>query len=238
MGEPDQLSRDDPGVAAALAGRAPLRAGEVLRSAAESLGGSKRWILLGMLVWLTLALLATLLGLLLGLSDVVAGSLSVIATAPVTLALTMYAVRRVAGVPTDLAALLAYRPALGHAVVVLLMASLVLAGAEALLGTTWSVPVALAYGLLSAQAVFLVADRGADAFTAIAWSVRASLHVLPALVLVQFALAALVLVGTLAFGIGLIWAAPFAVLALGAVSLRLFGTRALDARERSRHDLQ
>jgi uncharacterized membrane protein len=140
--------------------------------------------------------------------------------------LTMYAVRRVAGVPTDLDAVTAYRPALGHAVVVLLLASFVVSGAEALLGPALSLPAAMLYGLLTSQALFLSADRGVDAFTALGWSARASLRVLPTLLLVQLMLAGVVLLGALAFGIGLVWAAPFAVLTLGAVSVQLFGTTA------------
>ncbi len=217
----------DPALAAALAGEVPLRLGDVLRLAAASLRGAKRWILLGMLVWLSVALFATLLGLLLGLSEVVAGSLSVIATAPLTLGLTMFAVRRVAGVGSDLGTLLAYRPAIGHAVVVLLLASVVFSATEALLGSTWSLPVMLVYGLLTGQALFLIADRGVDAFTALGWSLRATLPVLPTLLLLQLVLAGIVFLATLALGIGLIWALPFVVLAMGAVSLRLFGTSAL-----------
>ena len=226
MSASDERVTNDPGLSAALAGQAPLQLGDLLRRAAAALGGAKRWVLLGMLVWLSVAVVATVFGLMLGLSDLVAGSVSVIATAPVTLALTMYAVRRVAGVPTDVQTLMAYRPAIGHAVVVTLLASLVLTVSEALVGPTWSLPLALLYSLLTGQALFLVGDRGVDAFTAIGWSVRASLPVLPTLLVLQLTLAAVVLLGTLAFGIGLIWAAPFAVLALGAVSYRLFGTRA------------
>ena len=226
MHEREETTTHDPRLAAALAGGVPLRLGQLLRDAGAALNGAKRWVLLGALAWLSLAVLASLLGLLLGLGEVIAGSLSVIVTAPVTLALTMYAVRRVAGVPTDAEALLAYRPALGHVVVVLMLASLVVAGAEALLGPVWSLPVALLYALLSGQAVFLAADRGADAFTAIGWSVRASLPVLPTLIALQLTVALALVVGTLAFGIGLIWAVPYAALALGAVSWRLFGTSA------------
>ena len=226
MSRGDERVTNDPGLAAALAGQAPLHLGDLLRSAAAALRGAKRWLLLGLLAWLAVAVVATLFGLALGLSDLVAGSLSVIATAPVTLALTMYAVRRVAGVATDSDALMAYRPAIGHAVVVTLLASLVLTATEALVGPTWSLPLTLLYGLLTGQALFLVADRGVDAFTALGWSIRASLPVLSTLLLLQLTLAGVVLLGTLAFGIGLIWAAPFAVLALGAVSYRLFGTRA------------
>lgn len=217
---------DDPQLAAALAGRAPLHTRDVLATGWGALPGAKRWLLLGMLVWLAVAVTATTVGVLLRLPEAVAASLSVIATAPVSLALTMYAVRRVAGVPTDLEALQRYRPALAHAVLVLMLASLVFTAADALLGPSIGAAVSLLYGLLTGQALFLVADRGADAFTAIGWSVRASLPVLGTLVVVQLALALALVLGALTFGIGLIWAAPFALLSLGAVSYQLFGTRA------------
>lgn len=230
MTTPPKRTTIDPGLAAALAGQVPLPLGDLMRQAGVALRGAKRWILLGLLTWLSVALLTTLLGLVLGLSEVVAGSLSVVATAPVALWLTMFAVRRLAGVQTGARDLLAYRPALGHAAVVLLLASLVLSGAEALLGPLWSLPVALLYGLLTSQALFLSADRGVDAFTAVGWSVRACLPLLPALLVLHVLLSAIVLLGALTLGIGLLWAAPFAVLALGAVSLRLFGTTAAAAR--------
>lgn len=219
-------THDDPRLADALAGRSPLALGAVLGDAWRVLRGAKRWVLLGMLSWLGVAFLATLVGVALRLPEAVAASLSVIATAPVTLALTMYAVRRVAGVPTSRDDLLAYRPSLAHAVVVLLLASLVITVSDALLGPVVGTAVTLLYGLLTAQAVFLVADRGVDAFTAIGWSVRASLPVLFTLLLVQLSIAGAILLGTLALGVGLIWAAPFALLASGAVSYHLFGTRA------------
>lgn len=215
---------DDPGLAAALAGTAPLRAGALLRDALRVLRGAKRWVWFGLLAWLSVAIAAAVLGVVLGLPEALAASLSVIATAPVSVAITMYAVRRVAGVSTDAAALQAYRPALGHAVVVLLLASLVLSAAEAVLGPVWSLAVALPYSLLTGQALFLVADRGTDAFTALGWSVRASLRVLPTLIVVQLLIAGMALLGAVTFGIGLIWLAPLAVLTLGAVSYRLFGT--------------
>ncbi len=225
---PDQttMNDDDPGLAAALAGRAPLSIRELLRDGVQALRGAKRWVWLGLLAWVSVAIVAAVLGVVLGLPEALAASLSVIATTPVSVALTMYGVRRVAGVPTDASDLQAYRPALGHAVVVLLLGSLVLNAAESLLGPAWSLAVALPYSLLTGQALFLVADRGTDAFTAIGWSVRASLPVLPTLLAVQIVLAGLALLGALTFGIGLIWAAPLAVLTLGAVSFRLFGTRA------------
>lgn len=222
----DAPTNDDPGLAAALAGRSPLRVGEVLRDGVRALRGAKRWIWLGVLAWGSIAVVAAVLGVVLGLPEALAASLSVIATAPVSVALTMYGVRRVAGVPTDANDLQAYRPALGHAVVVLLLGSLVLTAAETLLGPAWSLAVALPYSLLTGQALFLVADRGTDAFTAIGWSVRASLPVLPVLLVVQVVLAGLALLSLVTLGIGLIWAAPLAVLTLGAVSFRLFGTRA------------
>lgn len=219
-------SDDDPQLRAALAGSVSLRIGDLLGIGWQSLAGSKRWLLLGMSIWLAVAVTATTLGVLLRLPEALAASLSVIATAPVSLALTMYAVRRVAGVPTDLAALQRYRPAIPHAVLVLMLASLVITASDALFGPGFGAGVSLLYGLLTGQALFLVADRGVDAFTAIGWSVRASLPVLFTLVLVQLALALALALGALALGIGLIWAAPFAMLTLGAVSFRLFGTRA------------
>ena len=219
-------TNDDPGVAAALAGRAPLRVGETLRDGVHALRGAKRGVWLGLLAWVSIAIVAAVLGVALGLPETLSASLSVIATAPVSVALTMYGVRRVAGVRTDASDLQAYRPALGHAIVVLLLGSLVLNASEALLGPAWSLAVALPYSLLTGQALFLVADRETDAFTAIGWSVRASLHVLPTLLAVQVVLAGLAVLGVLTLGIGLIWAAPLAVLTLGAVSFRLFGTRA------------
>lgn len=228
MPHPQNVS-DDPGLAAALEGRAPLRVGELLGDALRAMRGAKRWVWFGLLAWLSVAVAAAALGVVLGLPEALAASLSVLATAPVSVALTMYAVRRVAGVPTDADALQAYRPVLGHAVVVLLLASLVFSAAEAALGPVWSLAVALPYSLLTGQALFLVADRGADAFSALGWSVRASLQVLPVLVLVQLAVAGMALLGALTFGIGLIWLAPLAVLTLGAVSFRLFGTLAAAA---------
>lgn len=216
---------DDPRLALALAGQAPLHIRDLLASGWRAAAGYKRWLLLGMLAWLAVAVTATAIGVMLRLPEAVAASLSVIATAPVSLALTMLAVRRVAGVPTDLEALQRYRPAIPHAVLVLMLASLVITVGEALLGPSLGAAVSLFYGLLSGQALFLVADRGVDAFTAIGWSVRASLPVLWTLVVVQLALALALIAGAVTFGIGLIWAAPFALLTLGAVSYRLFGTR-------------
>lgn len=226
MPDATRSTDDDPQLAAALAGRAPLRTRAVLATGWGAVPGSKRWLLLGMLLWLAVAVTATALGVVLRLPEAVAASLSVIATAPVSLALTMYAVRRVAGVATDLEALQRYRPAVAHAVLVLMLASLVVTAADALLGPSIGAAVALLYGLLTGQALFLVADRGVDAFTAIGWSVRASLPVLGTLLVVQLTLALALVVGAVTFGIGLIWAAPFALLSLGAVSYQLFGTRA------------
>jgi hypothetical protein len=226
----DTPATDDPGLTAALEGRAPIRVGALLRDGLEALRGAKRWVWFGLLAWLSSAVFAALLGVVLGLPDALAASVSVIATAPVSVALTMYGVRRVAGVPTDVNDLQAYRPALGHAVVVLLLGSLVLSVSDALLGPLWSLAVALPYSLLTGQALFLVADRGTDAFTAIGWSVRASLPVLPTLLAVQIVLAGLALVGVATLGIGLIWTGPLALLTLGAVSFRLFGTRAAAGR--------
>jgi|GEM_PF-2003814 len=222
----EPLYPHDPQLSAALAGQVPLRVGDVLRSAWRVVPGAKRWVLLGMLAWLGTAVFATIVGVALSLPEAIAASLSVIVTAPVTVALTMYGVRRVAGIATDREALLSYRPTIAHAVIVLLFASLVITVSEALLGPTLGTSVALLYGLLTGQAVFLVADRRVDAFTAIGWSVRASLPVLFTLLLIQLTIAGAVALGALALGIGLIWAAPFALLALGAVSYQLFGTRA------------
>jgi hypothetical protein len=216
---------DDPRLAAALAGRAALDLRSVLGVARERLRGSKRVLLVALLAWLAVSWIVGVVTWVLGLGELASASVGIVATAPLSLGLTMMGARRAAGHPAELATLGRYLGATGHAAVVLLLALLVLTAAEALLGPVLSLVLVVAYSLLTSQALFLVADRRMDALAAVAASVRTVRHVLPTVLVLHLALAALLLLAALPFGLGLIWAAPFAVIALGAVSVSLFGVR-------------
>ncbi|MDF1523156.1 MAG: hypothetical protein P1P87_10100 [Trueperaceae bacterium] len=78
-----------------------------------------------------------------------------------------------------------------------------------------SLPLALTYALFAGFAPYLVADRGMDAFAAIATSFRLVRHRWGALLVLRLQLGALLALAALPLGLGLIWAGPYAVAALG-----------------------
>lgn len=205
---------DEP-LAHALAHGYALDLPTVLRRAAAVLRGSKRVVLLGALAWLGVTWFVGLLGFALGLADLVAASLGVLATTPITLGLLMVGVRRARGEAVAPADLWAYGGATGRGAVVLLVNLLVLNAVDALLGPV-GLPLALAWSLFAGFAPYLVADRGMDAFAAFGASVRLVRHRWGALLALQLGLGVLLALAALPLGIGLIWAGPYAVVAMGA----------------------
>lgn len=206
----------DDALARALAEGYPLDLPTTLRRAAAALRGSKRVVLLGALAWLAVSFLVGLVSVGLGLSDLPAASLGALATTPITLGLLMVGVRRARGEAVAPADLWAHTGATAQGAIVLLTNLLVINLAEAALGPVWSLPVALGYALFAGFAPYLVADRGLDAFAAIRASFGLVRHRWGTLLALQLVLGVLVAVAVLPLGIGLIWAAPYAVVALGA----------------------
>jgi hypothetical protein len=134
------------GLATSLEFGYALTVGGVLRAAAAALRGSKRVVLAGAAAWLGVTWLVGAVTLALGLGELVAASLGVLATTPLTLGLLMVGVRRARGEDVALGDLLAHRGATAQGAIVLLANLLVLNATEAILGPVWSTPVVLAYG--------------------------------------------------------------------------------------------
>ncbi len=193
-----------------------LDLGAVLREGRAALAGSKRVVWTGLLAWLAITWLVGLVTLALGMGQLLAASLGVLATTPVTVGLVMVGLRRARGHPVTLTDLVAYRGATAPAAIVLLTNLVVLNGAETWLGPVASLPVTLGYALFTGFALFLVADRGLGGFAAIGTSFRLVGHRWLKLWVLQLALALLLLVAALPLGLGLIWAAPYAVVVMGA----------------------
>ena len=76
--------------------------------------------------------------------------------------------------------------------------------------------IVLGYALFAGFAPYLVADRGLDGFAAIATSFRLVRHRWGALLGLQVLLGLGLALAALPLGLGLIWAGPYAVVALGA----------------------
>jgi hypothetical protein len=203
------------GLATSLEFGYALTVGGVLRAAAAALRGSKRVVLAGAAAWLGVTWLVGAVTLALGLGELVAASLGVLATTPLTLGLLMVGVQRARGEDVALGDLLAHRGATAQGAIVLLANLLVLNATEAILGPVWSTPVVLAYGLFAAFAPYLVADRGMDGLTAIATSARLVRHRWGALLALQVVLGLGLALALLPLGLGLIWAGPYAVVAVG-----------------------
>lgn len=193
-----------------------LDLGDVLQRGRAVLRGSKRVVLTGVLVWLGITWLVGLVTFALGLGELVSASLGILATTPITVGLLMAGVRRARGATITIADLFAYGSVTAQAAVVLLTNLVVLNLAETLLGPWASLPVTLAYSLFAGFAPYLVADRGMDGFRAIASSFRLVRHRWGRLFLLQVVLAALLVAAALPLGLGLIWAAPYAVVVMGA----------------------
>lgn len=193
-----------------------LDLGTVLRRGREMLSGSKRVVWVGLLAWLAITWLVGLVTLALGLGQLLAASLGVLATTPITVGLVMVGLRRARGGPVTLNDLVAHGGVTAQAAIVLLTNLLVLNAAETVLGPFASLPVTLAYALFSGFALFLVADRGLSGFAAIATSFRLVGHRWVKLLTLQLALALLLVLAALPLGLGLIWAAPYAVVVMGA----------------------
>jgi uncharacterized membrane protein len=92
-------------------------------------------------------------------------------------------------------------------------------------GALASLPIAVAYGLFTSLALFLVADRGLGAGGALRASVQLVRHRWPTLLLLQLVLGAGLALSLLPLGLGLIWAGPFAIVASGAVYVRAVGLK-------------
>ncbi len=200
----------------AVRGGFDLDVGALLRQARGALPGSKRVVWVGVLAWLGSTWLVGLVTLALGLGQLLAASLGVLATTPFTVGLVMVGLRRARGDAVTVGDLVSYGAATPRAAIVLLTNVIVLNVAESLLGPVASLPVTLAYALFTGFSLFLVADRGLGGFAAIAASFRLVGHRWAKLLLLQLLLAALLLVAALPFGLGLIWAVPYAVVAMGA----------------------
>lgn len=199
---------------------------ELLRDAARALRGSKRVVWAGVLAWLAISVAVAAVTWALGLGDMVSAALGVLATAPVTVGLSMVGARRAAGLAVSLADLGAYRAATGHAAIVLLIHLLVVVGGEAATGPVGSLLLSTAYGLFASLALFLVADRGLSGPRAIVVSAQLVLARWPTLLALQLVLAGALAVAALPFGLGLIWAVPFVLIAQGAVYVRAVGLSA------------
>lgn len=215
MDRSDPPSAADP-LAHTLAHGYALDLGTLLRSSAAALRGSKRVVLTGAAAWIAITWAVGIVTFALGLGELVAASLGILATTPITLGLLMVGVRRARGEPVAVRDLLAYTGATAQGAIVLLVNLLVLNAAEALLGPVFSTPIVLAYVLFAGFAPYLVADRGLDGFTAIATSFRLVRHRWGALLALQVLLGLGLALAALPLGLGLIWAGPYAVVALGA----------------------
>jgi uncharacterized membrane protein len=207
----------------AVADGYPLDLRTLLEDAARHLRGSKRVLLAGALLWLAISTAVAWLTALLGLAPEPSAALGVLATAPLTVAIVMAGARRASGAPITYADLGRHRGATAQAAIVLLANLIVVLGGEALLGTIAAAPLTIGYGLFTSLALYLVADRGFDALRAIRTSALLVRHRWGTLLLLQLALALLLALAILPFGLGLIWAGPFAVVAGGAVYVRAVG---------------
>lgn len=210
------MDRPDDPLAHALTHGYALDVGSPLTRAAAALRGSKRVLLAGALTWLAITWLVGVVTFAIGLGELVSASLGVLATTPITLGLVMVGLKRARGATATTADLWAHVGATGHGAVVLLSQLLVLNVSEALLGPWLSLPVVLAYALFAGFAPYLVADRGLDGLTALRVSFRLVGHRWGTLLALQLLLGVLLAVATLPFGVGLIWALPYALVAMGA----------------------
>jgi hypothetical protein len=215
MDRPDPTLADDPLAHAARHGYA-LDLGSVLRASAAALRGSKRVVLTGAAAWIAVTWVVGLVTLALGLGELVSASIGILATTPLTLGLLMVGVKRARGEPVALGDLLAHTGATAQGAIVLLVNLLVLNAAEALLGPALSTPFVLGYVLFAGFAPYLVADRGLDGFAAIGMSFRLVRHRWGTLLALQVLLGLGLALAALPLGLGLIWAGPYAVVALGA----------------------
>jgi len=195
----------------------------VLADAARALRGSKRVLVAGALAWLAISVAVGWITLVLGVGTELSSALGILATAPLTVGLVMAGARRAAGEPIAFADLWAYRSVTAHAAIVLLAGLLVVIGGDALMGPLASLPLTMAYGLFTALALYLVADRGLPAGRALVVSALLVRHRWGALLLLQLVLAALLALAIVPLGLGLVWAGPFAIVAQGAVYVRAVG---------------
>jgi hypothetical protein len=203
----------------------PLDLRTVLTDAARSLKGSKRVLVVGALAWLAISATTGWLTVVLGMGAAPSAALGVLATTPLTVGLIMAGARRAAGWPIGLADLWAFRGATAQAAIVQLINLVVVIGSEAAMGPLASLPIAVAYGLFTSLALFLVADRGLGAGGALRASVQLVRHRWPTLLLLQLVLGAGLALSLLPLGLGLIWAGPFAIVASGAVYVRAVGLK-------------
>lgn len=215
MDRTDPPPVDEPLAHAVVHGYA-LDLATVLRVAAAALRGSKRVVLAGAAAWIAVTWLVGIVTFALGLGELVSASIGILATTPITLGLLMVGVRRARGEPVAYRDLLAHTGATAQGAIVLLVNLLVLNAAEALLGPVLSTPLVLGYVLFAGFAPYLVADRGLDGFAAIATSFRLVRHRWGTLLALQVLLGLGLALAALPLGLGLIWAGPYAVVALGA----------------------
>jgi hypothetical protein len=216
-------------LARALAEGSALDLRSLLGDAARSLKGSKRVLFGGAVVWVAITIAAGWITLVIGLGPGPSAALGVLATAPLTVGLVMAGARRAAGLPIAFADLWAYRSVTGHAAVVLLANLLVVLAGETLFGTVAALPFTVAYGLFVSLALYLVADRGLGAGRAIVVSMRLVRQRWGTLLLLQLTLGGLLALAVLPLGLGLVWAGPFALIAHGAVYVRMVGLQGVEA---------
>jgi len=207
----------------AVADGYPLDLRTLFEDAARHLRGSKRVLLAGALLWLAISTAVAWLAAVVGLAPEPGAALGILATAPLTVGMVMAGARRASGAPIAYADLGRYRGATAQASIVLLANLVVVLGGEALFGTIASAPLTIGYGLFTSFALYLVADRGFDALRALRTSALLVRHRWGTLLLFQLALALLLALAILPFGLGLLWAGPFAIVAAGAAYVRAVG---------------
>lgn len=198
----------------------PLSLRELLREGAPRVAGSRWVVLLGAVLWLSVLLLVSTFTALLGVSDSVSSALAVLATTPISVALAMAGVQRARGELLSVASLGRYRSATPNAAIVLLLGVLIPLGSEALFGPSLALGVSLVYGLFTSLALYLVADRGFDAFAAIRTSFLLVRHRWARLLALQALLGLALVVAAIPFGLGLIWALPWTLIVLAGAYLR------------------
>jgi uncharacterized membrane protein len=177
-------------------------------------------VLLGALLWLSVLLLVNTFSFLIGIGNAASTALAVLATTPIGVALAMAGVQRARHQPISMATLGAYKSATPNAAIVLLLGVLVSIGGEALLGASLTLLVSLVYGLFTSLALYLVADRGLDALTAISTSLRLVRHRWARLLGLQALLGVALVVAAIPFGLGLIWVLPWSLSVLGGAYLQ------------------
>lgn len=202
---------------------------EILRHAAALVRGSIGVYVGGALLWAAILIFTSLLTLLIGLTDLVAGALGILATTPLTLGLAMVSARRAAGLPVSFSDLFAYRSHTAQGAIVLLINLLVTVAFDNLLGPGLALVPLIAYGLFTSLALYLVVDRSLGAWPALRYSARLVRHQWLGILALQVVLSLALILGALPLGVGLLWAFPWAMIALATVYVQAVGLRSAPA---------